>query len=231
MDQCKPNICVTGQCKAVALPDGTVIDPGDTNIAANDNTKDCRDLVCQGGSFVAVTFWHTIRTRPTAPSPPATATASCKTGAGAMQAPVGYDCGGGRSGAGGPVPVTSATKPLASPMPLRRPLLLALAALASLLSGCFLDSGAFRVRGRRRSLSRIGRRGHDRHLPTTGGLGGAGGTRGAGGTPYEQPHHHRARRVCRRRGLPSRPAVVSSNARRAGCVIKNANEGKSCDYP
>ncbi|MEZ4296464.1 MAG: hypothetical protein R3B70_15945 [Polyangiaceae bacterium] len=95
---CTPKICQAGTCTQVTLADGTVIDPGDTNIAANDNTKDCRDLVCQGGAFVAAPNFYNCADPDTTNCtvPTCDGNGICKTGGGAMQAPIGYDCGGGK---------------------------------------------------------------------------------------------------------------------------------------
>ncbi|MEZ4299544.1 MAG: hypothetical protein R3B70_31640 [Polyangiaceae bacterium] len=97
-DSCKSNVCMTGICKQVTVPDGTVIDPGDTNIPANDNTKDCRDLVCVGGTLTAVPNFYNCNDPDTTNCtvPTCDGAGLCKSGGGAMQAPVGYDCGGGK---------------------------------------------------------------------------------------------------------------------------------------
>jgi hypothetical protein len=49
-DPCVTGVCSSGVCAMQNQPDGTVVDPGDTNLATG--AGDCRDVVCNGGTSV-----------------------------------------------------------------------------------------------------------------------------------------------------------------------------------
>jgi hypothetical protein len=92
-DQCKKRACSSGACLLEDLPDGTVIDPGDTNVP--NNGSDCRDLVCQNGSPKHVP--NILNCQDLGPTncyaPDCTPRGQCKADAGlAILAPAGYPC-------------------------------------------------------------------------------------------------------------------------------------------
>lgn len=91
-DPCKKSACQSGACVVQGLPDGTVVDPGDTNIPSGGT--DCRDKVCEAG--VVVSKQNFMNCQDPTPDnclvPSCNMSGVCLTGAATMNAPAGFPC-------------------------------------------------------------------------------------------------------------------------------------------
>lgn len=92
VDQCKESVCKTGACVVQNLPEGTIIDPGDTNIPSGGT--DCRDKVCEGGVLVSKQNYKNCQdgNPDNCIVPTCNMSGQCLTGPGAMNAPAGTPC-------------------------------------------------------------------------------------------------------------------------------------------